>query len=283
MPVDFKVPDLGENIESGDIVSVLVKEGDQVAAQQAVFEVETGKAVVELPTPHAGKITKVHVEKGSKVKVGDPLLTIETGSSGGTAAPDKAAPAAPAAAKPAAAASRTGRETGTPHASAARPRRLLMPSNENGGPPRTSGGAGPPPAGATDAQQKLAAAPARPRGVWHASWASTWARSTAPARPAESPKRTSRRRSAADNDRPRLRPPSRRDARHRCRPAPMIAILGDRFAARRWRRSARRSRSTWSGRPRRFRTSRISTMPTSPNWSGFAREDWPTMSTRASS
>ena len=71
MPVDFKVPDLGENIESGDIVNVLVKEGDQVAAEQPVFEVETGKAVVELPTPHAGKITKIHVEKGSKVKVGD--------------------------------------------------------------------------------------------------------------------------------------------------------------------------------------------------------------------
>src|SRR5580692_6788339 len=100
MPVDFKVPDLGENIESGDIVSVLVKEGDEVTAQQAVFEVETGKAVVELPTPTAGKITKIHVEKGSKVKVGDSLLTIETGA--GAAAPaKKAAPAEPAAAKPA--------------------------------------------------------------------------------------------------------------------------------------------------------------------------------------
>ncbi len=77
--IEFKVPELGENIESGDIVNVLVKEGDEVQADQPVFEVETGKAVVELPTPQAGKITKMHVQKGAKVKVGDALLTIESG------------------------------------------------------------------------------------------------------------------------------------------------------------------------------------------------------------
>ena len=77
MAIDFKVPDLGENVESGDIVNVMVKEGDEIQADQGVMEIETGKAVVELPCPFPGKITKIHVHKGSKVKVGDSLLTLE--------------------------------------------------------------------------------------------------------------------------------------------------------------------------------------------------------------
>ena len=48
MAIDFKVPDLGENVESGDIVNVMVKEGDEISADQSVMEIETGKAVVEL-------------------------------------------------------------------------------------------------------------------------------------------------------------------------------------------------------------------------------------------
>jgi len=102
MAIDFKVPDLGENVESGDIVNVMVKEGDEVQAEQSVMEIETGKAVVELPCPYAGRITKVHVSKGSKVKVGDSLLTVE--GAGAAAAPKAKAPAAPAAAPPPAAA-----------------------------------------------------------------------------------------------------------------------------------------------------------------------------------
>lgn len=77
MAIDFKVPDLGENVDSGDIVNVMVKEGDEVQVDQSVMEIETGKAVVELPCPYAGRIAKVHVQKGSKVKVGQALLTIE--------------------------------------------------------------------------------------------------------------------------------------------------------------------------------------------------------------
>ncbi len=91
MAIDFRLPDLGENIESGDIVNVLVHEGDQIVAEQGVLEVETGKAVIELPCPHAGRVTKVHVKKGSKVKPGDALLTLE--ASNGVAA--STAPKAP--------------------------------------------------------------------------------------------------------------------------------------------------------------------------------------------
>ncbi len=77
MATDFKVPDLGENVDEGDIVKVMVKEGDVITPDQGVMEIETGKAVVELPCPLGGKITKVHVQEGAKVKVGDSLLTIE--------------------------------------------------------------------------------------------------------------------------------------------------------------------------------------------------------------
>jgi len=75
--MDIKLPNLGENIESGDIVSVLVKEGDEIQANQAVVEVETGKATVELPSPHAGKVVKLHVKPGQSVPVGGLLLSIE--------------------------------------------------------------------------------------------------------------------------------------------------------------------------------------------------------------
>ncbi|HEX5444852.1 MAG TPA: 2-oxo acid dehydrogenase subunit E2 [Pirellulales bacterium] len=93
MASDFKVPNLGENVEEGDIVKVMVKAGDEVAAEQSVMEIETGKAVVELPCPFAGRITKVHVQEGAKVKVGDLLLTVDGAgpSAKGPAAKAKAA------------------------------------------------------------------------------------------------------------------------------------------------------------------------------------------------
>jgi pyruvate dehydrogenase E2 component (dihydrolipoamide acetyltransferase) len=90
---EFKVPNLGENVEEGDIVKVMVREGDEIAADQSVMEIETGKAVVELPCPYAGRVTKVHVQEGAKVKVGDPLLTVEgaDGKAEKKEAPKKAA------------------------------------------------------------------------------------------------------------------------------------------------------------------------------------------------
>ncbi|MBL8827761.1 MAG: 2-oxo acid dehydrogenase subunit E2 [Planctomycetaceae bacterium] len=97
MAIDFKLPNLGENIDSGDIINVLVKEGDVISANQGIVEVETGKATVEIPCPHAGKIAKLHVKAGQSAKVGSVLVTIEAGATA-AAAPAKAAPAAPAAA-----------------------------------------------------------------------------------------------------------------------------------------------------------------------------------------
>jgi pyruvate/2-oxoglutarate dehydrogenase complex dihydrolipoamide acyltransferase (E2) component len=79
----------------------MVQEGDQIEADQNVMEIETGKAVVELPCPFAGRITKVHVQKGSKVRVGDPLLTVEAVGAGAGKSSESSAPAAKEEKKPA--------------------------------------------------------------------------------------------------------------------------------------------------------------------------------------
>jgi len=89
MITEFKLPDLGENIEAGDVVQWLVNEGDVIQAGQNVLELETDKAVIELPCPHAGRVVRLHVKAGDRVPVGAVLLTIDTAGSG-------AAPAATA-------------------------------------------------------------------------------------------------------------------------------------------------------------------------------------------
>lgn len=97
MATDFKLPDLGENIASGDVVSVFVSVGDVVKPGQALLEVETDKAVIEVPCPPGGRVASVLVKKGDTVKVGQTLLTLEAaGSSPSVATPVAAAPAKPA-------------------------------------------------------------------------------------------------------------------------------------------------------------------------------------------
>jgi pyruvate dehydrogenase E2 component (dihydrolipoamide acetyltransferase) len=77
MNIEFKLPELGENIASGDVVNVLVHEGQVIAANDGVVELETDKAVVEIPCPHAGKIAKILVKKGETVQVGQTLVLVE--------------------------------------------------------------------------------------------------------------------------------------------------------------------------------------------------------------
>lgn len=102
MATEFKLPDLGENIASGDVVTVFVSPGDVVKPGQALLEVETDKAVIEVPCPPGGRIASVLVKKGDTVKVGQALVTLEPAGAAASApaAPAKqaAAPAAPAAA-----------------------------------------------------------------------------------------------------------------------------------------------------------------------------------------
>ncbi len=101
--MEFKLPSLGSNVPSADITKILVKEGDTIAAETNVLELETEKAVVEIACPHAGKISKILVKQGQTVTTGTPLLEIEGAASAPAAAKPAAAPA-PAAATPAPAA-----------------------------------------------------------------------------------------------------------------------------------------------------------------------------------
>jgi len=100
MATEFKLPDLGENIASGDVVTVFVSPGDVVKPGQPLLEVETDKAVIEVPCPPGGRIASVLVKKGETVKVGQVLVTLESASGAAAAAPVAAKPAAPAAAPP---------------------------------------------------------------------------------------------------------------------------------------------------------------------------------------
>ena len=79
MALEFKVPELGENVEKGDVVRVMVKAGDVVAMDQPIFELETDKATIEVPSTVAGKITNVAIKPGDKVKPGQLVLTVEDG------------------------------------------------------------------------------------------------------------------------------------------------------------------------------------------------------------
>ncbi|HLJ11558.1 MAG TPA: biotin/lipoyl-containing protein, partial [Planctomycetaceae bacterium] len=77
MAIEFKLPAVGENVDTAEIGTVRVAEGDTISPNQVVMDIETDKAVFELPSPHGGKITKVHVKQGDSVQSGAVLLTIE--------------------------------------------------------------------------------------------------------------------------------------------------------------------------------------------------------------
>jgi pyruvate dehydrogenase E2 component (dihydrolipoamide acetyltransferase) len=86
MPVDFTLPELGENVEKGDVVRVLVNVGDLIEKDQPLLELETDKATIEVPSNVSGKVTAVKVKAGENVKVGQAVLTVEEG---GAAAPSE--------------------------------------------------------------------------------------------------------------------------------------------------------------------------------------------------
>jgi len=73
---EFRLPELGENIESGDVVRVGVKAGEDVVEGQTVLELETDKAVVEVPSTVSGKVSEVQAKMGQKLKVGDLVFTV---------------------------------------------------------------------------------------------------------------------------------------------------------------------------------------------------------------
>src|ERR1700689_2604181 len=73
---DFLLPDLGEGLEEAEVISWHVQVGDRVEVDQIVTEVETAKAVVEVPIPFAGLVSALHAEPGATVTVGAPLISV---------------------------------------------------------------------------------------------------------------------------------------------------------------------------------------------------------------
>jgi len=82
---EFKLPELGENVEGGDVVGVLVKVGDTVSVDQPVLELETDKATIEVPSGVSGVIKEIMVEEGGRAEVGQVIFTVDADG----AAPEK--------------------------------------------------------------------------------------------------------------------------------------------------------------------------------------------------
>jgi len=79
---EFKVPELGENVATGDVTKVLVNVGDTITREQPVLELETDKATIEVPSSVAGVVKEIRVKKGDKVTVGAVVLTVDAPASG---------------------------------------------------------------------------------------------------------------------------------------------------------------------------------------------------------
>ena len=93
---DFLLPDLGEGLDEAEVIAWRVKPGDRVAVDQVIAEVETAKAVVEVPVPYAGVVAALHAEPGSTVSVGQPLITVEADEpAAGSASPASSSPSKP--------------------------------------------------------------------------------------------------------------------------------------------------------------------------------------------
>jgi pyruvate dehydrogenase E2 component (dihydrolipoamide acetyltransferase) len=93
--MDVKLPTLGEGADSGTVVNIYVKEGDEITKGQSILELETGKAVAPVPSSAAGKVSKVYIAVGDKISVGAPMIAI-AGSAAAPAAKPAAAPSKPA-------------------------------------------------------------------------------------------------------------------------------------------------------------------------------------------
>ena len=91
---EFKLPELGENIDQGDLVRLMISPGVSITEGQPVMELETDKAVIEVPSSVSGTVTDIRVKEGDKLKVGQVVFTVENGA-GAKAAPAVAKPPKP--------------------------------------------------------------------------------------------------------------------------------------------------------------------------------------------
>ena len=98
--MQFRLPDVGEGLTEADIVSWHVKPGDPVTVNQVIVEIETAKAVVELPCPFEGVVSELLVEEGQTVDVGTPIIAVDVAGAAGAAAPARPGATASVAAGP---------------------------------------------------------------------------------------------------------------------------------------------------------------------------------------
>ena len=98
--IEFKLPELGENIEQGDLVRLMVQPGATVSTGQSVMELETDKAVVEVPSSVSGTVQEIRVKEGDKIKVGQVIFTVDGAEAKTPAGPAQTAAPAPATAAP---------------------------------------------------------------------------------------------------------------------------------------------------------------------------------------
>ncbi|MCD0462354.1 2-oxo acid dehydrogenase subunit E2 [Roseiconus lacunae] len=96
MATEVTLPELGDGIESGDVLEVFVSVGDTITEGQDIVEMETDKATVPVPSSVAGKVSKIVVSEGDTVAIGGVLIEVEAGSGASTQAPESSAPEAPA-------------------------------------------------------------------------------------------------------------------------------------------------------------------------------------------
>jgi len=89
---DFLLPDLGEGLSEAEVISWRVSPGDRVTVDQVIAEVETAKAVVEVPVPYAGVVAALHATPGSVVSVGQPLITVTEDAAAGLREPGVVVP-----------------------------------------------------------------------------------------------------------------------------------------------------------------------------------------------
>jgi pyruvate dehydrogenase E2 component (dihydrolipoamide acetyltransferase) len=125
--IDFTLPELGENIATGDVLRILVKPGDTLSKDQPVLELETDKATIEVPSSVAGQVKEIKVKAGDKVKVGQPILSVEE-AAGKEEMPSSSRPSSSR--EPASAAKPTGVEQAGPNVGKSSERRAPRDESE---------------------------------------------------------------------------------------------------------------------------------------------------------
>jgi pyruvate dehydrogenase E2 component (dihydrolipoamide acetyltransferase) len=117
--IEFKLPALGENIEQGDLVRLMIAPGATVSEGQAVMELETDKAVVEVPSSVSGKVQEILVKEGEKIKVGQVIFTVENHAGAAVAAAAPKSPPVASAQRPSADQTAAAKPLPTPAAQSA--------------------------------------------------------------------------------------------------------------------------------------------------------------------